>query len=172
MSFPCDALVADADTFAFRAVSVDAPASVVFRWLCQLRVAPYSYDWLDNFGRTSPSTLTPGLERIERGQRFMTIFQLVDFEPDRHITLTLASRSSLALFGPIAVSYVVRDDGEGRTRLVVKLRVKSGRGIVGRARGGALAWCDLLMMRKQLLTLAKLSATTFTASERAAPSPS
>ncbi|MCX5731216.1 MAG: hypothetical protein NTY18_07665 [Deltaproteobacteria bacterium] len=29
-------------------VTVAAPATVLFRWLCQLRVAPYSYDRLDD----------------------------------------------------------------------------------------------------------------------------
>jgi hypothetical protein len=50
MSFPCDRHVDSPDAAYFRRVVVQAPCAVVFRWLCQLRVAPYSYDWIDNWG--------------------------------------------------------------------------------------------------------------------------
>ncbi len=57
---------------------------MVFRWLCLLEVAPYSYDWIDNLGRRSPRTLTPGTEDLEVGQEFL-VSRLLEFEPDRHI---------------------------------------------------------------------------------------
>src|SRR4051794_41885542 len=86
MPLPCDWQLPGAQLRLHRAVDVAAPAATVFRWLCQLRAAPYSYDLIDNFGRRSPPRLTPGLERLERGQRFMTIFRLVDFQARRQNT--------------------------------------------------------------------------------------
>ena len=54
LPFPCDRHLADHDGAYWRAIDVEAPAPLVFRWLCQLRVTPYSYDLLDNLGRRSP----------------------------------------------------------------------------------------------------------------------
>ena len=68
-------------------MSVEAAPPLVFRWLCQLKQAPYSYDLLDNLGRRSPRELTPGAERLAVGQRFMSIFTLVSYAPDEQLTL-------------------------------------------------------------------------------------
>jgi hypothetical protein len=152
--WPCDRWLADPDDALFRSIDIAAPPEVVFRWLCQLRVAPYSYDWLDNFGRRSPRALTPGLDALEVGQRFMTIFELLEFEPNSHLTIRARSR----LFGEVVVTYRVSatDDLE-RSRLAVKLLVKHRRDLLGRVWSLVLPPGDLVMMRKQLRTLAALS---------------
>ncbi len=155
--FPCDGLVPEPTDALFRAVDVAAPARVLFRWLCQLRAAPYSYDWIDNLGRQSPRHLTPGLERLAVGQRVMTFFELVAFEPDRHLTLVGSAPGFGANMGEFALSYVVVPRGDSRSRLVVKILVRYPRGPLGWAMRGLLPWGDLVMMRKQLLTLKRLA---------------
>jgi hypothetical protein len=153
--YPCAAAVPDAAKTMHRAVDIDAPPEVVFRWLCQLRVAPYSYDVLDNLGRRSPRRLTPGLERLEKGQRFMMIYELVDFEPDRQITV--ASKRFTGVFGRQAVTYQVSPDGNGGTRLLATRRLKPPRGPHGPMIKLNLPVIDLIMTRKQLRTLKKLA---------------
>ncbi|HZP41102.1 MAG TPA: SRPBCC family protein [Candidatus Binatia bacterium] len=157
LAFPCDRHLADPDDAWFRAVDVDAPPAVVFRWLCQLRAAPYSYDWIDNWGRRSPPVLVPGLERLAVGDRVMTIFELVDFEPDRSLTIVL--RHGRAAFGELAVTYAALPRGPAGTRLVVKLLLRA----TGPPRwifGTLGPWLDLVMMRRQLLNLKRLAEAT------------
>jgi len=161
LPFPCDRVLPAAPFALYRAVGVDAAPPVVFRWLCQLRVAPYSYDLLDNRGRRSPRVLASGLDQLAVGQRFMTTFTLAAFEADSHVTLRIRTRASRAIFGDLAVSYMVLADGAGRSRLVVKLRVDlPDDGLLQRVRRALLAWGDLVMMRKQLLTLKALAEKT------------
>jgi hypothetical protein len=136
-----------------RAVDVAAPPGVVFRWLCQLKVAPYSYDWLDNLGRRSPRELTPGVEELAVGQRLI-VARIVEFEPDRHITGVSLPKPT-ALFGAFALTYQVTAT-EGGSRLVACLDV-TARSRAGRLRADLLAVGDLVMMRKQLLNLKGLA---------------
>ena len=142
------------DVAMFRGVTVRARAPVAFRWLCQLRVAPYSYDWLDNLGRRSPRTLTPGAERLELGQRVMGIFDLVGFEPDRHLTLRLRKPG---IFPPLAVSYLLAPRDTGGCRLLAKLVVRERPGLRDRIGREIFPWLDWIMMRRQLLNLKQLS---------------
>ncbi|MFC4493752.1 hypothetical protein ACFPA8_06340 [Streptomyces ovatisporus] len=154
-AYPCDGLIHGPREEWFRAVTVAADRATVFRWLCQLKIAPYSYDLLDNRGRRSPRRLTPGVEHLETGQRVMRIFRLAGFSTDRHLTLALDSAQGRRMFGDFAVTYAVTEEGPGSTRLVAKLVVGGAEGMLGRLRRPLLAWGDLAMMRRQLLTLRK-----------------
>jgi hypothetical protein len=156
-SYPCDGLVAEPRSELFRAIDVDAPQATVFRWFCQLRAAPYSYDKLDNFARRSPQRLTPGLEQLERGQRVATIFRLAEFEPGESLTIHHRGR----VFGEVACTYWAKEVDENRSRIVVKLLWKPARrGLLGTAGRLLLPPGDLVMMRRQLLNLKQLAEGT------------
>jgi hypothetical protein len=126
----------------------------VFRWICQLKVAPYSYDAIDNLGRRSPRTLTPGAEIIEVGQRWM-VSRIVAFQQNVHITGETL-RGPRKLFGPMTCTYAVRPRAGGSCRLVVRLDL-SVPNAFRRLAASPLAWGDLMMMRKQLFTLKQLA---------------
>ncbi len=160
-SYPADAVVAARAPGRpllrmTRAVDAAAPPRVCWRWLCQLAVAPYSYDLVDNLGRRSPRTLTPGAERLVPGQRMVTVYELLEVDPGRSwtgVTTTAGSRP----FGPLAATYAVEPAGQGRSRLVCRMTLAGG----GRARvaaATALAWGDVPMVRRQLRTLAACAA--------------
>jgi hypothetical protein len=83
-------------------VEVQSSPGTVFRWLCQLEVAPYSYDRIDNPGRRSPQFLTPEADRLELSQEFL-VFQLVEFEQNRHMTGVVLPRAE-RVCGRLAVT--------------------------------------------------------------------
>jgi len=156
VAFPCDDYPLDEDVVLYRGVSILAPASVVYQWLCQLRVAPYSYDWLDNLGRQSPQALIPGIDELEVGQRMMG-FELVDFQPDKSITL----RGKATIYGDGVGSYLIRPLTYSSVRLLAKIRIKYPRGLRGLLLRLFLPLGDMFMMRRRLLNLKKLSEQTY-----------
>lgn len=153
---PCDDLMPGATRFD-RAISISASPDVVYAWLCQLRVAPYSYDLLDNTGRRSPRTRSDDLTRLAVGQPFVRIFgrayvfELASFALDTHITLQPRAGSAMSRFGSVTNTYAIRPEDDG-TRLHVRVLFE-GPWLMGQT----LALVNLLMMRKQLLVLKSLA---------------
>jgi hypothetical protein len=167
MAYPCDRFIEQFDAIYYRGVTIHASPKIIFRWLCQLRVAPYSYDLIDNFGRRSPKSLTPGMDNLVIGLLIRNRFSLVDFERNKHITVLLTHKRKtessfthieLPLFGQIAISYlIIPHKTPNSSRLLVKIIVQYPIGITGRLMSIFLPWRDMVMMRKQLLNLKKLS---------------
>lgn len=159
ISYPCDGLIPNPEDSLFRGITIYSSPQVVFRWLCQMRVAPYSYDWIDNGGRESPRTLTPGLEDLVVGQDVMQIFQLVDFARDQNLTIRCKANSrAQRLFGDIAISYCVEAARDSNScRLLVKIVAQYPPGLWGQLMRSFLPWGDLIMMRRQLLNFKQLA---------------
>jgi hypothetical protein len=150
--YPCDEVVPNPVLQAWRGVTVNAAPETVWRWVAQIRLAPYSYDWIDNFGRPSPRDLK-GLPEPVVGESFTAAFggrrfgRIVAVEPGRHLTGTI-----MGAF--MSYALIPLDDGR-QTRLLLKV-VTPG----GRITAPLLSIGDLIMARRQLLNLAALAERT------------
>jgi hypothetical protein len=155
---PADLVAPDADEHWVRAIDVAAPSALLWRWICQLRSAPYSYDWIDNLGKRSPQQLTPGLDQPAIGQTVLRVFRIVSFARDEHLTVMLDSTSGRR--PPYAMAYVVTPKGPSASRVVVHVRASAPRGLPTHARRvllATLAPVDLMMTRRQLCNLKALA---------------
>ncbi len=118
--YPADDLVRGRAVRMTRAVTVHAPAALVYRWLCQLSQAPYSYDVLDNRGRRSPREITPGAADLELGQQLLGLLILVDVRPGRQFTIRGLPRAT-RLFGPLGMTYAAEPSSDTQCRLPCRL---------------------------------------------------
>jgi hypothetical protein len=145
--YPCDAFVVSPALQAWRGISVEASAEVVWSWVAQVRLAPYSYDWIDNLGRRSPQKLV-GLPEPQVGERFTTAGgrergRIVSVDPGKQLTGTV-----MGAF----VSYVLEPEAHVTTRLLLKVVMQTTRWTAP-----LLSLGDLIMARRQLLNLKHLA---------------
>ena len=144
--YGCDDLVSAPTLEAWRGVTVRADAATVWARLRQVRLAPYSYDLVDNLGRRSPRR-SVDLDDPVPGEPFTRAFgrdqgRVVAVDPGSELTARIMGAH---------MSYAV-EAGEAGTRLLLK--------VVARTRpwlAPALSLGDLVMARKQLLTLKALA---------------
>jgi hypothetical protein len=148
--YACDEFVASPTLRAWRGVSVAVPPAAVWPWVAQVRLAPYAYDWIDNRGRRSPRELA-GLPEPHAGERFTRVGgralgRIVSVDPGKQLTGTI-----MGAF----MSYVLVPQDHGSTRLLLKVVMRTTRW-----RAFALTSGDLIMARRQLLTLKQLAETS------------
>jgi hypothetical protein len=144
--YGCDALVPAPTLEAWRGVTVHARAATVWARVRQVRLAPYSYDLADNLGRRSPRDRRD-LPEPQAGDPFTRALgrdrgRVVAVDPGRELTATIMGAH---------LSYAVLPRDRD-VRLVLKVVARTSRWLAP-----ALSVGDLLMARKQLLTLKELS---------------
>lgn len=151
---PADDLISANHDRWVRCITIYAPQQTVYRWLCQLTVAPYSFDALDFAGRRSPRTLTPGAEQLRTGQHFL-IFAITSFVPNSSIA-GISRPEFVRRYGQIAVSYSVDPLGPRATLLRANACIQHSDGGVG-FRRLLLAAGDKIMAGRQLRTMKALA---------------
>jgi hypothetical protein len=145
--YPCDDFVAAPTMQAWRGVRIEAPADAVWPWVAQVRLAPYSYDWIDNRGRRSPRHLV-GLPEPRAGDQFTTaggreLGRIVSVDPGKQLTGTIMGA---------VMSYVLVPQEPDTTRLLLKIVMRTTRWAAPGVSVG-----DLIMARRQLLNLKQLA---------------
>jgi hypothetical protein len=144
--YGCDDLVLVPTLEAWRGVTVHAPPDVVWARVRQVRVAPYSYDLVDNLGSRSPRQLLD-VPEPKVGDPFTRAFgrdqgRVVAVDPGRELTAQIMGA---------CMTYAVLPHPRG-ARLVLKVVARTNRWLAP-----ALSVGDLVMARKQLLTLKQLA---------------
>lgn len=147
LHYACDEFMPHPTLEAWRGVTVHASPDTVWRWLGQVRIAPYSYDWIDNLGRRSPRHLL-GLTEPEVGEAFTTSGRR---ELGRIVSVHRGRQLTGRIMGAY-MSYLLVPAGQDTTRLLLKVVMSPSRWLAP-----ALAVGDLVMARRQLLNLKALS---------------
>jgi hypothetical protein len=183
--FAIDELVPGDGPAGYRGVTIEETPRRIWPWLGQLRLAPYSYDWLDNGMRRSPRHLVPDLDPMAVGDRFMVWLRLADVEPERTVTALcrsyaeldgrerkfhdVAQRPTFRLFNLswCGVTYRLVPIGPSTTRLLVKLRWRCRPNLLQRPSEAFFLLADTIMMRRQLLNLKRLAESSSARGARA-----
>ncbi|MCX8560660.1 polyketide cyclase [Mycolicibacterium mucogenicum] len=146
--YGCDNYVASPALEAWRGVSVNTTPDRLWPWVVQVRLAPYSYDWIDNLGRESPRELY-NLDDPRPGDPFTA-------SAGRPLGKVLSVDHQVQLTAQIIgahMSYRLTPIDEHSTRLVLKVTAPQS----WRLAAPLLSVGDLVMARRQLLNLKQLA---------------
>ncbi len=150
---PGDEIVEQPTFNATRAVTVEARPEHIWPWLVQIgfsRAGWYSYDWIDNLGRPSAEWIVPELQHIAVGDLVplgpgeKSGFWVKEFEPNRWILWWDQK-------GDVSWLWLLDPMGDGRTRLITRVRVHYRWISPGILFSLAMDVGDIVMMRKCML---------------------
>jgi hypothetical protein len=159
-----DDLCPGATLIATRSITISAPPQDVFPWIRQMgfgRAGWYSYDWLDNLGRKSASTIHDEWQTVEAGDKVPSgpvSFIAAIVEAPRHFVLEIKSLGKKSPKLHFTLAYELRDDLQG-TRLVTRMRSHANFPFGSLFEKLILGPGDGLMLRRQLLTIRKNAST-------------
>ena len=160
-----DDLCPSATLIATRSITISAPPQDVFPWIRQMgfgRAGWYSYDWLDNLGRKSATSIHDEWQTVEAGDKVPSgpiSFTAAIVEAPRHFVLEIKSLGKKSPKLHFTLAYELRDDPHG-TRLVTRMRSRISVPLGSLFEKLILGPGDGLMLRRQLLTISQNASKT------------
>ena len=155
-----DDLCSDATVVATRSITIGAAPQEVFPWIRQMgfgRGGWYSYDWLDNLGRKSATTIHDEWQSVEAGDKIPSgpiSFTAAIVDAPRHFVLEIQSLGKKSPKLHFTLAYELRDNPQG-TRLVTRMRSRINRPLGSLFEKLILGPGDGIMLRRQLLNIKK-----------------
>ena len=155
-----DNLCLDATLTATRSITITAAPEHVFPWIRQMgfgRAGWYSYDWLDNLGRKSATTIHDEWQTVVAGDKVPSgpiSFTAAIVDAPRHFVLEIKSLGKKSPKLHFTLAYELRDDPQG-TRLVTRMRSRIKLPFGSVIEKVILGPGDGIMLRRQLLTIKK-----------------
>jgi hypothetical protein len=152
-ALPGDDLVVKPHFIATRAVTIQAPAAEVWKWIIQIgsaRAGWYSLDWIDNAGVPSSRELLPEFQKIE-------LDYFIPFTPDQKNGMWVqAYREPEYILwwdkkGQGTWGWYLSQEKEGTTRLVTRLRTSYDFSFPWVIYYSLYDFGDIIMMRKCML---------------------
>lgn len=149
---------------ATRCIDIPAPPEAVFPWIRQMgfgKAGWYSHDWIDNLGRRSATEIRPEWQDVHTGSPVPggpVAFEAALVEPPCAFVLRVVPSGRLTSRMCFTLAYELRPVASG-TRLVTRVRARMdipGSRFLERF---VLLPGDGIMLRKQLRTIARRSAT-------------
>ena len=122
-----DDLCPIAHVSATRSITIAAPPEEVFPWIRQMgfgRAGWYSYDWIDNLGRKSATSIHENWQHVYSGDRIPAgpiSFVATIVEPPTAFVLEIKSGKTTHPWLHFTLAYELRPDGLN-TRLVTRMR--------------------------------------------------
>lgn len=145
-----------------RNIKIHAGAADIFLWLNQLRVAPYSYDWLDNRGRRSPGYIIENMPPMKANTHILLAFHIFMFEEDSFMVCRFCEPVNRPLnlyLKSMFIEYRIKIDEPDAT-LWCKIKSYLSEGFASTGFFFFFSLANKIMMTRQLKNIRELSELT------------
>jgi len=142
-----------------RCIEISAKASDIFVWLKQLRIAPYSYDFIDNRCRKSPDYIIENLPPLKANTHFLLAFHILEFEANSFVVCRFCEPINPPVnlyMKDLFFEYRIAEHGT-KTNLWCKIKGHFNNDISSKGFFFIFSVVNKIMMARQLKNIKKLS---------------